>query len=69
MIVTDDDELADRFGLYRRDGMSRTRKYYHEVIGYNYRLTNMQAAVGVAQVERIDEILEEKRRVARRYRD
>lgn len=69
MIVTDDDELAERLVLYRRDGMSRSRKYYHEVIGYNYRLTNMQAAVGVAQVGRLEEILTEKRRVANRYRE
>ncbi|SFG17346.1 perosamine synthetase [Halopelagius inordinatus] len=69
MITTDDDELADLITLYRRDGMSRDRKYYHEVVGYNYRLTNMQAAVGVAQVERADEILEEKRRVAETYRE
>lgn len=69
MITTDDEEIAERITLYRRDGMSRDRKYYHEVIGYNYRLTNMQAAVGVAQVERAAEILEEKRRVAETYRE
>lgn len=68
MITTDDDELAERISLYRRDGMSTERKYYHEVIGFNYRLTNMQAAVGVAQVERADEIIEQKRRVADSYR-
>lgn len=68
MITTDDPEIADRVQLLRRDGMSQTRKYYHETIGYNYRLTNMQAAVGVAQVERADEIIKEKRRVARTYR-
>lgn len=49
--------------------MSQTRKYYDKVIGYNYRLTNIQAAMGVAQVERIDEIIHEKRRVARTYRE
>lgn len=69
MITTDDPEIAEAVRLYRRDGMSRTRKYYHEAIGYNYRLTNMQAAVGVAQMERSDEILEQKRRVADEYRE
>ena len=69
MITTDDDKIAERITLYRRDGMSKERKYYHEVIGYNYRLTNMQAAIGVAQVERVAEILEEKRRVASTYRE
>jgi perosamine synthetase len=69
MITTDDDELAERIILYRRDGMSHDRKYYHEVIGYNYRLTNMQAAVGVGQMERADEIIDEKVRVAEAYRE
>lgn len=69
MITTDDDELAEAITLFRRDGMSRDRKYFHEVVGYNYRLTNLQAAVGVAQVERADEILDEKRRVAQQYRN
>jgi perosamine synthetase len=69
MITTDDDELAEQISLYRRDGMSTGRKYYHEAIGYNYRMTNMQAAVGVSQVERADKIITEKRRVARAYRD
>lgn len=68
MITTDNDELADRIQLLRRDGMSRDRKYYHPEIGYNYRLTNIQAAIGLGQVERADEILENKRRVAETYR-
>lgn len=68
MITTDDDELAERIRLLRRDGMSRDRKYYHPVIGYNYRLTNIQAAIGLGQIERADAILENKRRVAETYR-
>jgi len=69
MITTDDDEIAERIRLYRRDGMSRSRKYFHEVVGFNYRMTNMQGAVGVAQLERAEEILDAKRRVAAEYRD
>jgi perosamine synthetase len=69
IITTDNEKLAEKIILYRRDGMSHTRKYYHEVIGYNYRLTNMQAAIGVGQLERADEIIDEKRRVARSYRE
>jgi perosamine synthetase len=69
MVTTDDPELADRLELLRRDGMSRTRKYYHKEIGFNYRLGNLQAAVGVAQVERADEIITAKRRVAETYRE
>lgn len=68
MITTDDDQIADQIRLFRRDGMSTERKYYHTVVGYNYRLTNIQAAIGVGQIERLSDILDDKRRVARTYR-
>lgn len=68
MITTNDEEIADKIELYRRDGMSRKQKYYHPVIGYNYRLTNIQAAIGVAQVERASELLSAKKRINERYR-
>ena len=67
MITTGDPELADRVYLYRRDGMSEERKYYHPMIGYNYRLTNVQAALGVAQLERAETIIEKKRAVGEQY--
>jgi perosamine synthetase len=47
--------------------MSPERRYYHSEIGFNYRLTNLQAAVGVAQLERIDAFLAAKRRHAAQY--
>jgi perosamine synthetase len=40
--------------------MTKNKRYWHDVVGYNYRLTNLQAAIGVAQMERIDSILEKK---------
>jgi perosamine synthetase len=67
MIVTDRDDLAERIRMLRSHGMSTDRRYWHPVLGYNYRLTNLQAAVGVAQMERIDEILRAKRTVTDRY--
>jgi perosamine synthetase len=48
--------------------MSKDRKYYHEVIGFNYRMTNLQAAIGTAQVERIDEILAWRAGLENQYR-
>ncbi|TYL36400.1 aminotransferase DegT [Natronococcus pandeyae] len=69
MVTTDDDELAERLRLYNRDGMSTERTYYHPVIGYNYRMSNVHAAIGVGQLGRIDEIVERKRAIANRYRD
>ncbi|NLV08382.1 aminotransferase class I/II-fold pyridoxal phosphate-dependent enzyme [Halomicrobium mukohataei] len=69
IITTDCREIAEEVRLYRRDGMSTERKYHHPVIGYNYRLTNLQAAFGVGQLERFDEILEQKRQNAVRYQE
>lgn len=54
--------------VLRDHGMSRERKYYHEVVGFNYRMTNMQAAIGVAQLENIDEILEWRQSLEEKYR-
>ena len=68
MCVTDSRELNDRMRILRDHGMSRERKYYHEVVGFNYRMTNMQAAIGVAQLEHIDEILEWRSELEEKYR-
>lgn len=67
MVVTDDVSLADRVRLLKDHGMSRTRKYWHAHIGFNYRMTNLQAALGVAQMERIEQVIDRKRRNARIY--
>jgi perosamine synthetase len=67
MLVTDDGALAERLRLLRAHGMSPERRYWHPQLGFNYRLTNLQAALGVAQMERIDELVEAKRRIARLY--
>jgi perosamine synthetase len=67
MITTDDDELAAKMRLYRGQGMDLNRRYWFPVIGYNYRMTNIAAAIGLAQLERIDHHLEARRRVAAWY--
>ena len=67
MIVTDDPHIAERVRLLRDHGMSASKRYWHPVLGYNYRLTNIQAAIGVAQVERIESIINAKLDVADRY--
>jgi len=68
MITTNDDELANRIRMLRDHGMSKERRYWHPMLGYNYRLTNLQAAIGVAQMEKIEAILAAKRRVSDAYR-
>lgn len=67
MVVTDDAALASRLRSLRNLCFRPDRRFYHTELGHNYRLTNMQAAVGVAQIERIDEAIARKRAVARRY--
>lgn len=67
-VVTNDVELRDRMRLFRSHGMS-TRRYWHEVAGHNFRLTNMQAAIGCAQLEQIDKIICERDRVYQIYKD
>ncbi len=67
MCVTDDGGLAERLRLLRDHGMDPKRTYWHEVIGYNYRMTNLQAAVGVAQVKKLPDFIEKKRRLANWY--
>ena len=69
MCITDRKDLNDKMRMLRDHGMSRERKYYHEVIGFNYRMTNMQAAIGVAQLERIDQILDWRLALEDKYRD
>lgn len=69
IVLTNNNEWADACLSLRDHGMSRERRYYHPVIGYNYRMTNLQAAVGVAQMERIGEFIERKRRLAAAYNE
>ncbi|MEO6377533.1 MAG: DegT/DnrJ/EryC1/StrS family aminotransferase, partial [Caulobacteraceae bacterium] len=68
MVTTDDDALAARIRLLRGQGMDSERRYWFPVIGYNYRMTNIQAAIGLGQLERIEHHLEQRRRVAAAYR-
>lgn len=67
-IATDDGDLAARIRLIVNHGMTAERPYYHEVIGRNARMTNLTAAVGVAQVARWQELTEARRAVGDLYR-
>jgi perosamine synthetase len=69
MVTTDDDVVAERIRLLKNQGMTRERRYWHPVVGYNYRLTNVQAAIGLAQVERLDEQLLRHQEIAAWYQD
>jgi perosamine synthetase len=67
-VLTDDAELAERARFLRDHAMDPERRYWHGEIGFNYRITNLQAALGVAQLERLDEFLARKRAIAAAYR-
>jgi perosamine synthetase len=68
MVVTEVPELRDRMYLFRNHGMLHTR-YWHELPGHNFRLTNMQAALGCAQLEQIDQVISERKRVYASYQN
>ena len=69
MIVTDDDRLAADCRACRNQGREGMQWLAHQRLGYNYRLDEMSAALGVVQSERLDELLEHRRRVAKLYID
>lgn len=66
-VLTDDLALAERARFLRDQAMDPDRRYWHGELGFNYRITNLQAALGVAQLERLDELLARKRAVAAAY--
>lgn len=69
MVITNDKTLAERARHFRGQGLADHREYWHDVIGYNYRMTNVAAAIGLAQLERATEFIGAKRALAQRYRD
>ncbi|OGL65676.1 hypothetical protein A3B21_00415 [Candidatus Uhrbacteria bacterium RIFCSPLOWO2_01_FULL_47_24] len=69
MIVTNNEEWAKRVRHLSTQAKKDPLRYDHDEIGYNYRLTNIQAAFGVAQLEKLDEYAARKREIANRYRE
>jgi len=68
MCVTNNPDLDEKMRILRDHGMSKAKRYWHEQIGFNYRLTNLQAAIGLAQLERIEEIHRNRRLYEDAYR-
>ncbi len=67
MIVTDNEELAERCRLLRNLCFQPQKRFVHEELGWNFRFTNLQAAVGLAQLEKLDEHIRRKRRMGKLY--
>lgn len=69
MVLTDDDGLAKRVKSLRNLCFQPHRRFVHEELGYNLRMTNIQAALGLAQLEQIDKFLQKKRHIGALYND
>lgn len=68
-VSTDDTELYHKLLIMRDHGMRPEKRYWHEQPGFNYRMTNMQAAIGCAQMEKIERFIEKRREIHSWYLD
>ena len=66
-VVTSDPEVSNKLRMLRGQGQSFDRKFYHPLIGFNYRMTDLQAAIGVAQMSRLDEFISERSKIFAAY--
>ena len=67
--LTNNESLAEKLKLLRDHGMNKNKRYWHDILGFNYRITSMQAALGYAQMERIIEILDKRSTITKYYDD
>jgi perosamine synthetase len=67
MLLVDDDRLAEHARSLRNLGFQPRRRFLHTELGFNFRLTNLQAALGLAQIDRMDDIVARKRRIGQAY--
>lgn len=66
-VLTDDESLMKKMRLIANHGMTKEKPYWHEIIGHNYRMTNLTAAVGLGQMDRWDELIQARNIVANKY--
>lgn len=69
MLVTNNEEIAEKAKLLRNQALIKKRRFMHEEMGFNYRFTNVQAAIGLAQTERADELVQDRINNAIRYNE
>lgn len=69
MVTTNSDELNERMRILRDHGMSKEKRYWQEEVGFNFRMTNLQAAIGCAQLERIVEIIARRKELENQYKE
>ena len=69
MVVSNDKDVIQRAAYLKSQAVSDTREYWHDQLGYNYRMTNICAAIGLAQLEKADLVIEKKRDLANWYKE
>lgn len=69
MVVTNNSSLHEKVVHLKGQGLAKDREYYHDIVGYNYRMTNICAAIGCAQLERANELIEKKILIAKWYEE
>lgn len=69
MVLTNNQEIAEKAAKIKNQGISETIIYFHDILGYNYRMTNIQASIGCAQIERISSILARKQNIYYKYKE
>ena len=68
LVITNDETLYDRVIHYKGQGLAKHREYWHDVVGYNYRMSNLCAAIGLAQIERFNELFDKKIQISKWYK-
>lgn len=69
MITTNKEFLYKKILKLKGQGLAENKEYWHDIVGYNYRMTNISCAIGLAQLERASFILDKKRMIAKHYKD
>ena len=67
MVLFKDQKVAQKAAVLRDHGMNKEKRYWHDQVGFNYRLTNLQGALGVAQFERLSTFVSAKQHIASKY--
>jgi len=67
MVLTNNKTLYERAVHFKGQGLAAHREYWHDIIGYNYRMTNIAAAIGLAQLEQVDQFIDRKMEIAAKY--
>lgn len=69
MVITNKKDVFEKLVHLKSQGVSKEKEYWHDVVGFNYRMTNIEAAIGLAQLEQADEFLQKKRQIAPWYQE